>query len=150
MMPGSVNIFKHAGTGTHSTVIHPGYGTLLSPMDSPLPNTSYQYYGSCVNKRKTLVQTHIQKMIGMIPNDFQIAFKILCTSLCQKLPKEITGCALYHNILPVLLMHGPAMIVDNGERSVIHCGQRCRHHGTSRQRENTARVIHQLQGLYWC
>ena len=53
-------------------------------------------------------------------------------------------------ILPVLLMHGPAMIVDNGERSVIHCGQRCRHHGTSRQRENTARVIHQLQGLYWC
>ena len=37
-MPGSVNIFEHAGTGTpHSTAIHPGYGTLLCPMDSPLP-----------------------------------------------------------------------------------------------------------------
>ena len=25
------------GTGTHSTAIHPGYGTLLCPTSSPLP-----------------------------------------------------------------------------------------------------------------
>ena len=37
MMPESVDIFEHAGTGTHSTAIHPGYGTLLCPMDSPVP-----------------------------------------------------------------------------------------------------------------
>ena len=66
---------------------------------APYPNTSCQYYGECVNKCKALVQAIIQKMVRMIPTKSKIssAFKILCTSLRQKLPHEITDCALYHN-----------------------------------------------------
>ena len=43
MMPGSVNIFEHAGTGTHSTAIQ-GMVHYFVLRIAPYPNTSYQYY----------------------------------------------------------------------------------------------------------
>ena len=49
------------------TLQHPGYGTLLCPMDSPLPEHKLSILWLVRKQAQALVQADIQKMIGMIP-----------------------------------------------------------------------------------